>query len=58
MAACILNLSARCSRVVSFMPWLLYPMERAPGIHWIEGWFGPAAGLNMVMKKILGLYPH
>jgi hypothetical protein len=26
------------------------PGERAPGIHWIWGWLGPAAGLDAVKK--------
>jgi hypothetical protein len=27
------------------------PRERAPGTHWIEGWVGPRAGLNTVVKR-------
>jgi hypothetical protein len=26
------------------------PRERAPGIHWIGGWVGPRAVLNVVVK--------
>jgi hypothetical protein len=25
--------------------------ERAPGAHWIEGWVGPGAGLETVVKR-------
>jgi len=25
--------------------------ERAPGIHWIGGWVGPRAGLDVVAKR-------
>jgi hypothetical protein len=25
--------------------------ERAPGTHWIEGWVGPRAGLEVVVKR-------
>jgi hypothetical protein len=32
--------------VVSFTPTPFYPLERAPGTHWIGGWVGPRAGLN------------
>jgi hypothetical protein len=27
------------------------PRERAPGIHWIEGWVDPRAGLGEVEKR-------
>jgi hypothetical protein len=27
------------------------PRERAPGAHWIGGWVGPRASLNVVMKR-------
>jgi len=30
--------------------------ERAPGIHWIEGWVGPRAGLDAVMREIPSPY--
>jgi hypothetical protein len=33
------------------MPWLLYPRERAPGIHWIRGWVGHRAILDTVVKR-------
>jgi hypothetical protein len=26
-------------------------MKRAPGAHWIEGWVGPRAGLDVVVKR-------
>jgi hypothetical protein len=26
-------------------------MERAPGTHWIAGWVGPRAGMDVVVKK-------
>jgi hypothetical protein len=38
--------------VVSFTSPPLYPRERAPGTHWIEGWVGPRAGLDDVVKRI------
>jgi hypothetical protein len=42
-----LNLGTRWRWVVSFTPQLLYPGERAPGTHWIGGWVGPRAGLDV-----------
>jgi len=40
--------------MVSFMPQLLYPGERAPSNHWVGGWVGPRASLDMMMmRKIL-----
>jgi hypothetical protein len=27
------------------------PRERAPGVHWIGGWVGLRAGLDMVSKR-------
>jgi len=27
------------------------PKERAPSTHWIRGWVGPRAGLDMVKTK-------
>jgi hypothetical protein len=29
-------------------PATIYPKERAPGTHWIEGWVGPRAGVDGV----------
>jgi len=29
----------------------LPPGARAPGTHWIGGWIGPRAGLNMMMRS-------
>jgi hypothetical protein len=27
------------------------PRERAPGTHWIGGWLGPRAGLDVVVRR-------
>jgi hypothetical protein len=37
--------------MVSFTPWPLNPWERTPAPHWIEGWVGPRAGLDAVVKR-------
>jgi hypothetical protein len=37
--------------MVSFTPRPLYPGERAPGTHWIEGWVGHRADLDDVEKR-------
>jgi hypothetical protein len=43
--------------VLSFTPLLLFSGETAPGTHYIEGWVGPGAGLEVVEKrKISCLY--
>jgi hypothetical protein len=34
-----------------YAPAALPPRERAPGIHWIEGWVGPRAVLDAVVKR-------
>jgi hypothetical protein len=36
--------------MVSFMPGLLYPGERFPGTHLIEGWVSPITGLDDMEK--------
>jgi hypothetical protein len=42
IAACILNLDARCRRMVSFTPRPLYPHPvSAPVTHWVGGLGGP-----------------
>jgi hypothetical protein len=33
------------------MPYPIYCRERAPGTHWIGGWVGPRACLDVVAKK-------
>jgi len=33
------------------MPWSHYPRETAPGVHWIVGWVGPKAALDMAAKR-------
>jgi hypothetical protein len=38
------------------MTLLLYPRERAPCIHWIGGWMGPRAILNVAEKRKIA-YP-
>jgi hypothetical protein len=37
--------------LVSFTSQPLYLRERAPGTHWIGGWVGPRAGLNVMVKR-------
>jgi hypothetical protein len=37
----ILNLYTRWRRVISFMPWPLYPQERASSVFSLGNWFGP-----------------
>jgi len=37
--------------MVSFTPQLLYLWERAPGTHWIGGWVGPRAVLDVMVKR-------
>jgi hypothetical protein len=32
-------------------PGLFTPRERTPGIHWIGGWVGPRAGLDVIVKR-------
>jgi hypothetical protein len=38
-------------------PGCFIPKERAPGTHWIGGWVGPRAVLDVVLKKKI-LSPH
>jgi hypothetical protein len=33
------------------VPAALYPEERTPGTHWIGGWVGPRAGLDIGARK-------
>jgi hypothetical protein len=47
----ILSISALAGGVVSFTPRPLYPGERVPGTHWIEGRVDPRAGLDDVEEK-------
>jgi hypothetical protein len=37
--------------MVKFTPGRFTPRERAPGTHWIGGWLGPRAGLDIVTKR-------
>jgi hypothetical protein len=37
--------------MVSFTPRPLYPQEKSLGTNWIEGWVGPIAGLDTVLKR-------
>jgi hypothetical protein len=37
--------------VVSVTPRPHYPRERVPGMHWIGGWLGPRASLDVVAKN-------
>jgi hypothetical protein len=47
---CFLDLGTSWRRMDSFTPRLLYPWERAPGTHWIEGWADPRDGLDDMEK--------
>jgi hypothetical protein len=44
-------------RLVS-RPCRFIPEERAPGTHWIGGWVGPRAGLDVVEKRIFLTSPR
>jgi hypothetical protein len=44
---CFLDLGTSSRGVVSFTPRRFTPGERALGTHWIGGWVGPRAGLDM-----------
>jgi hypothetical protein len=46
-----LDVGARWKWVVSFTPQQFYPMERAPGTHWLGGWVGPRDGLDTAEKR-------
>jgi hypothetical protein len=46
----ILNIRTRWRCVVSFMPQPLYLWCKSPSPHWIGGWVGPRACLNMMVK--------
>jgi hypothetical protein len=46
----ILNLGTRWRRVVSFMPRRIYSRESACGTHWIGGWVGTRAVLDVEVK--------
>jgi hypothetical protein len=40
--------------VVSFVPWPVYPKGKKPGAHWLGGWVGPIASLNILeVREIL-----
>jgi hypothetical protein len=49
----ILIFSARWRLVVSLTPRLLYPRERATGIHWVGRWEGLRAGLKILEKRYI-----
>jgi hypothetical protein len=34
------------------------PRERAPSVHWLEGWVGPSAGLDTMKKRKILLLPE
>jgi hypothetical protein len=51
----ILNLGTGWRWVVSFMPLPLYTRRKAPDTHWIEGWVGPRAGLDIMERNLLRL---
>jgi hypothetical protein len=37
--------------VIGFTLFSLYPGDRVPGTHWMEGWVGPRTGLNEVERR-------
>jgi hypothetical protein len=45
------DLGTRWRWVVSFTPGHFTPRERAPSTHWIGGWVGPGAVLDMVLER-------
>jgi hypothetical protein len=47
----LLDLGTRWKWVVSFTSQPLYPQRKSPGTHWIGGWVGPRAVLDMVVKR-------
>jgi hypothetical protein len=54
-APLILNLSTR-RWLVNFTPRRHYPRGKNPSMHWIGGWVGPTAGLDVSKSKLnLGL---
>jgi hypothetical protein len=47
----ILDLGTRWRRGQLHTPVALPPRKEPPGTHWIVGWVGPRAGLDLVMKR-------
>jgi hypothetical protein len=43
-------------RLASY-PGQYIPRQRAPGTHWMEGWVGPRAGLDIVVKRKIPSLP-
>jgi hypothetical protein len=46
-APLFLKLGTRWSQVVNFMPWLLYCWGKNTSTHWVGGWVGCRASLNI-----------
>jgi hypothetical protein len=51
MVPCILKLSTRWKREVSFMHQILNPWGKNPSTPLIGGWVGPRASLDVVAKR-------
>jgi hypothetical protein len=56
IATHILDLGTRWRWVVSFTIRQLYPQKKVPGTHWIGGWVGPRAVLDMVVKRKIPIH--
>jgi len=50
----IFNLDTRWGWVVNFTTWPMYP-GKSPGTHWIGGWVGHTAGMEVSEKTLLPL---
>jgi hypothetical protein len=53
MPPCISNLSSRWRFFFSFTNWPLCPSRRSPHNHWIGGWVGSMADLDVGAKRFL-----
>lgn len=50
-APLILNLGTTRTRAVNFTPWPIYPRGKNASTHWIGGWVGHSASLNVLDKR-------
>ena len=47
----LVELDTRWRWIVKFTPRTLYPLRKNPGTHWIGGWVGPRAGLDVFNRR-------